>query len=140
MVALGTRLLTLDIDGTPFTAQVSNVRITSSAADSDFVSFADAANGGGRLYKLAMTAVQDPATGTLWDLVWTSVGDTVPFTLMPAGGSVTPTEAQPHFVGNAVVAEPDGDLLGGEANASTTSKFTFEVEWECTAKPVRVTS
>lgn len=139
MSALGTRLLTLEIDGTDFTAQVSNVRIVSGESDSDFVTFADAAAGGAREYKLAFTAVQDPAAGTLWDEVWTNAGDTVPFTIAPAGGAA-PTVGTPHFEGSAVITEPDGDILGGEANASTTARFTFECEWVCTAKPTRVTA
>lgn len=138
MTALGTRSLTLEIGGTDYTAQVSNCRIVSGAADSDFLTFAEAAQGGGREYMLTFTAVQDPATGTLWDRIWTAAGETVAFTIAPAGGEV-PSETQPHFTGNAVITEPDGDLLGGEANASTTAKFTFEAEWACTAKPVRVT-
>lgn len=139
MAALGTRLLTLEIDGTDFTAQVSNVRIVSGESDSDFVTFADAAAGGAREYRLAFTAVQDPEAGTLWDEVWTNAGDTVPFTIAPAGGaSASPTT--PHFEGSAVITEPDGDILGGEANSSTTARFTFECEWTCTAKPTRVTA
>ncbi|WP_372733611.1 hypothetical protein [Nocardioides sp.] len=135
---LGTRALTLDVAGDDFTAEVSNCRITAGDADSDFTSFADAAAGGARLYKLAFTAVQDPEAGTLWDLVWTASGTTVASTVAPAGGAA-PAPATPHFTGNVVVAEPDGDLLGGEANRSTTARFTFEVEWEYTAKPTRVT-
>lgn len=140
MAALGTRLLTLSVGGTDYTAQVSNCRITSAAADSDFTSFADAANGGAREYKLAFTAVQDVAAGTLWDKLWTAAGTTVPVIVKPAGGATSPSVAQPHFTGSVVVTEPDGDLLGGEANASATSRFTFECEWAFTAKPVRVTT
>ena len=39
---------------------------------------------------------------------------------------------------SAGVAGPDGDLLGGEANASTTSRFTFEAEFPLDAKPLKV--
>lgn len=126
----------MEIDGTDHTAVVSNARITSNPSDSDFTTFADAASGGSREYRLEFTAVQDPETGTLWDEVWTNSGDTVPFTLMPEGNA-TPTATQPHFEGNAVISEPDGDLLGGEANSSSTSRFTFEAAWVCTAKPTR---
>lgn len=140
MTALGTRLLTIDVGGIDFTAQVSNCRITSGAADADFLSFADAAAGGAREYKLAFTAVQDPATGSLWDKVWTAAGDVVAVILKPAGGDTTPTETQPHFTGNVEITEPDGDLLGGEANASKSARFTFEVEWTFSAKPVRLTA
>jgi hypothetical protein len=139
MTALGTRSLTLTIGGEDYTAQVSNCRITAGEADTDFVSFADAAAGGAREYKLAFTAVQDPATGTLWDKVWTAAGTTVAFIVKPAGGT-TASPTQPHFTGNAVITEPDGDLLGGEADASSTARFTFECSWVCTAKPVRLTA
>ncbi|MCM0618775.1 hypothetical protein [Nocardioides bruguierae] len=139
MTALGTRLLTITVDGEDYTAQASNVRITGAPADSDFVSFEDAANGGKREYKLAFTAVQDPATGSLWDLLWSQAGSTVPVVVKPAGGT-TASEATPHFTGNVVITEPDGDLLGGEANASTSARFTFDAEWTYAAKPVRVTA
>jgi hypothetical protein len=138
MAALGTRQLTLSVGGTDFTAQVSNCRIISGAADSDFTTFADAAAGGAREYRLGFTAVQDPATGTLWDKVWTAAGTSVAVIIKPAGGAATPSPTQPHFTGNVTVVEPDGDLLGGEANASTTARFTFECEWVFTAKPTRL--
>ncbi|GAA0978212.1 hypothetical protein ENKNEFLB_02831 [Nocardioides aquaticus] len=137
MTALGTRLLTLTIGGEEYAAQVSNCRITTGEADSDFVSFAQAAAGGGREYKLAFTAVQDPDADTIWDLVWTQAGSTVAAVIKPNGGTVA-GPATPHFTGNVVITEPDGDILGGEANASSTAKFTFEAEWTYTAKPVRV--
>lgn len=136
MAALGTRLLQLTIDGTDFTAQVSNVRLVSGESDADFVTFADAAAGGAREYRLEFTAVQDPAAGTLWDEVWSNAGDTVPFVIKPTG-SAAASAGEPWFTGSAVISEPDGDLLGGEANASTTARFTFEASWVCTAKPVR---
>lgn len=134
MAALGTRSLTLKIASTDVTVQVSNCRITSGAADSDFTSFADAAAGGSRIYKLAGTATQDVATGSLWDHIWNHAGETVAVVVNPAGGT-TPSATQPSFTGNVVITEPDGDILGGEANSSTTAKFTIDFEWEFTAKP-----
>ena len=139
MAALGTRSLVISIGGTDYTAQVSNCRITSGESDSDFVSFADAAAGGVREYRIEFTGVQDTATGTLWDRVWTSAGTTVAFLLKPSGNT-TASAAQPHYSGNADITEPDGDLLGGEANASATAKFTFECSWVLTAKPTKLTS
>lgn len=140
MTALGTRLLTASVGGTDYTAQISDCRITSAESDSDFTTFADAAAGGARDYFLVFKAVQDPATGTLWDKVWTAPGSTVAVSIKPAGGTTTASPTQPHFTGNVVVSEPDGDLLGGEADKSTTSRFTFEGKWPFTAKPTRVTS
>jgi hypothetical protein len=139
MTALGTRLLTLTIGGEDYTAQVSNCRITSGDAEGGFLSFAAAAAGGAREYKLAFTAVQDPAADTIWDLVWSQAGTTVAAVIKPAGGT-DPSESQPHFTGNLVIAEPDGDILGGEANSSATARFTFDAEWTYTAKPTRVIS
>lgn len=138
MAALGTRLLTLSIGGTDYTAQVSKAVITSGEADSDFVTFADAASGGAREYRLEFTAVQDMATGTLWDEVWTAAGTSVAFILKPYGNSAA-SVSQPHYTGNATITEPDGDFIGGEADASTTARMTFEASWVLDAKPTKVT-
>lgn len=139
MAAIGTRNLTLSIAAGDVTPQVSNARITTAAADSDFVSFFDAANGGARQYALAGTAVQDPVTGTIWEKIWSASGSTVAYLLKPFGNAVA-SASQPHYSGNATVQEPDGDFLGGEANASTTAKFTIDFSWPCEAKPTKVTS
>lgn len=138
MAALGTRSLVVTVGGTDYTAQVSNARITSGEGDSDFVTFANAAAGGAREYRFEFTAVQDAATGTLWDTVWSAAGTTVACVLKPYGNA-TPSATQPHFTFNATVTEPDGDLLGGEANASTSARFTFDASWVLAAKPTKVT-
>src|SRR5262245_19805332 len=103
MAALGTKSLTFHTGGswnpttgaitgtqTEVTSQVSKVEIDSAETDSDFVSFADAAAGGGRDYSLAVTATQDLVTGTLWDQVWTNAGSKVAVTIRPYGNA-TPT-------------------------------------------------
>lgn len=138
MTALGTRALTITVGGTDYTAQVSNCRITSGDADSDFTTFEDAANGGAREYRLEFTAVQDPAADSLWDQIWTAAGTTVAVVIAPNGGTA-PSPTQPHFTGNVVITEPDGDLLGGEANKSNSARFTFDASWVFEAKPTRVT-
>lgn len=137
MSAIGTRLLTLTIDGDDATAEVSTCKIVSAETDSDFVSFADAAAGGGREYSLALTFVQDLATGALFDQLWSHAGDEVPFVINPYGNAVA-TAAQPHISGTAIISEPDGDMLGGDADASPSNRFVTEVEWKCTEKPVKV--
>lgn len=137
MTAIGTRSLTLSVDGTEVTAQVSTCKITTGETDSDFVSFADAARGGGREYNLVLTFVQDPATGTLWDQVWAHAGETIPAIVRPFGNEV-PTADKPHYSCEAIVSEPDGDLLGGEADASPSNRFVTEVEWKLLGKPVKV--
>jgi hypothetical protein len=137
MTAIGTRLLTLSIDTDDVTAEVSTCIIKTGETDSDFVSFADAAAGGGREYSLALTFVQDAATASLWDKVWTQAGEEVPVLIRPYGAAAA-SPTTPHFSATAIIAEPDGDLLGGEADASPSNRFTTEVEWKLTAKPLRI--
>jgi hypothetical protein len=137
MSALGTRKLKIEIDGNEYTAEVSKSVVTSQKSDSDFTSFAGAASGN-RAYFLNITAVQDAETGSLWREVWDNAGTTVPVTMMPYGNAA-PSITEPHYTMNATIEEPEGDLLGGEADESTTGRFTFEVSWPLDAKPTEVT-
>jgi hypothetical protein len=137
MAALGTRTMKIKIGSTEYTAQVSKAVITSGEADSDFVTFADAAAGGGREYRLEFTAVQDMAAGTIWDLVFASAGTTAAISLSPYGVT-TASATQPFIQANAVITEPDGDFIGGEADSSSSARMTFECSWVLTAKPTRV--
>lgn len=139
MAGIGTRKLTLTIDGDEVSPQVSRAIVTAGDRDSDFLTFADARAGGARDYILALTMVQDAATGTLWDQVWSHAGDEIDVVVRPYGNAIA-TATEPHFHGTVTVKEPDGDLLGGEADASTTARMTIEVEWPFLAKPTRVTS
>ncbi len=139
MAAIGTRKLTLTIDGSEVAPAVSSAVIASAATSSDFVSFADAAAGGGRDYTLRLTCVQDAKSGSLWDQVWSHAGEDVPVVVRPYGNG-TPSADEPHFTGTVTISEPDGELLGGDADPSTTARFTIEVEWAFTAKPTRVTA
>lgn len=133
------RLIALDIETVDRSDEVSVVKITSGAADSDFMSFAEARSGGSREYVLAMTIAQDHASSTLWDLIWTGTGTEVDGTYAPYGNA-TATVSQPHYDFTAVVSEPEGDFLGAEATDSTTAVATIEVEWKLTGKPTKVTA
>jgi hypothetical protein len=139
MAKVGKRLLKITVAATDYTAEVSKAVITSGESESDFVTFADAAAGGGRTYKLAFTAAQDHATGTLWDKVFSSAGSTVACILKPYGNA-TATPTQPHYGFDAVVTEPDGDFIGGEADKSVTAVQVIECEWTLTAKPTKITT
>lgn len=141
MAAIGTRLLKIQV-GTPpveYSAEVSKCAVTSAETKSDFVSFADAAAGGGRDYVLEFTAVQDAATASLWDEMWTNSGQEVAVTMCPYGNDA-PSVTEPQFTMTATVSDPDGNILGGDADASTTNRFTFDCKWDLTAKPVRKTT
>jgi hypothetical protein len=146
MAALGTRALVLEMATAAapttfvdYSAAVSTAKVTSAESSSDFTSFADAAAGGARQYQLEGTAVQDLATASLWRKTFDSatVGTDTPFKLWPAGKPAggSPTSGQPLIAGTCTIVEPDGDWLGGDADKSTTARFTFDFSWTLTAKP-----
>jgi hypothetical protein len=137
MTALGTRLLKVKIGTTEYTVDVSKCEVVSAAADSDFTSFADAAAGGAREYRLHLVLKQDLAASSLWRLIWASAGTSVAVKVNPYGNA-TATATEPHYTGNVTVTEPDGTLIGGDANSSTSARFTVEVSWVFAAKPVEV--
>jgi hypothetical protein len=139
MAQHGTRLMKVFVGGTDYSAEVSNARIVPAERDSDFVTFADAASGGARDYTFQGTVVQDSASGTFWKKMWVSAGSTVTVLLKPHGNTTAST-SQPHYSGDAVIAEPDGDFIGGEANKSTSARHTVDFSWQYTAKPTELTS
>lgn len=149
MAALGTRAAVLEMATAAaptvfadYTAAVSTVKITSAESDSDFTSFADAAAGGARQYQLEGTAVQDTATSSLWSKTFSAAGTDVPFKFWPNGkpSGGTATLTQPSVNGTCTIVEPDGDWLGGDADKSTTARFTFDFSWTLLSKPTLVTS
>lgn len=135
MTALGTRSLVLTVGGTDFTAQISNCEITAKDADSDFVTFADAAAGGAKVWALKGTIVQDLATTSLWNYIWASPGTSVAVVVKPYGGAASATA--PWYSGNVTVLVPDDTVIGGDADASTTARMTVDIEWPFDAKPTK---
>ncbi len=131
-----TRKLKLEVDGTDYSDEVSDVQIVSAAGDTDFLSFAAAAGTGtgGSEYTLHIVMKQALGTTTLWRKIWAESGTDVDVVVRPIGGTTAGT-ATPQFLGTVTIAEPAGVLLGGAANASNTAKFTTEVDWPFLAKP-----
>lgn len=138
MARITGRLLTLEIDETDYSDQASNASVGSAESESDFLSFAEGAQGGARDYTLNLTVAQDLAAGTLWREIYDNVGDTVPFVIAPYGNAVA-TAGQPHVAGNAVISEPDGDFVGGQSTTSTSGAHTVEVSWKMTGRFTLVT-
>jgi hypothetical protein len=137
MAAIGTRKLTLTIDGDDVTAEVSSATITSAEAKSDFISFANAAAGGSREYGLKLKFIQDAESASLWSQVWAAAGTDVAALVRPYGNAVA-SATEPHFSGTVTISEPDGDFLGGDADPSTSARFVTECTWVFTAKPTKV--
>jgi hypothetical protein len=117
---------------------VSNAEIDVADADSDFVSFEDAASGGAVQFSLVFTVADDYQADSLWDQAWSNTGSTVAFILSPYGG--TPSATDPAFSGNAIISLPSGKIIGGGADASASAALTTDFTWVCTAKPTRITS
>lgn len=142
MPDVNTRHAVLYVDEVDYTDSISTGTVRSAETDSDFVSFADAAAGGKRDYTLALVLKQNTSEDSLWDIIWSRAGEDVDIELWPNGRPQdgTPTATQPQFTGTCTVTDPDGDLLGGEANPSTSARQTTEVEWMFTDKPTRVTA
>lgn len=138
---IGTRRTKLFLGAgvTDFTAEVSDVRIVSGEDKDGFPSFAQANAGGVRGYVLKLKVRQDTAAASLWYYLWAHAGEDLAYQFWPNGQNsvspTTPTSTYPKFSGTAVIREPDGDLLGGEANRSATAAQAVEVEWQLTAKP-----
>jgi len=139
MAALGTRSLTLTIDGTEYAAQVFDAKFVSAAADSDDVTYAEAGSGGGRQYTLDIVLTQDMAATTLWTQIWENTGDDVVALVRPYGNA-SASASQPHFTATVNIREPEGDFIGGTADLSTSARQKIEVSWPCSAKPARVTA
>lgn len=136
---VGTRKLVLKVDSTDFSDAVKVATVASRKADGGFGSFAEARAGGPREYYLKLTMKQDTDAASLHDYVWAHFGEEIDVEVWPQGGTVA-AASTPKYTGTVVIAEPDGDLLGGEANESTSARFTTEVEWVFLAKPTKVTS
>lgn len=135
---LGTNKLTLMIDGVERACEVSVAEIVNEESDSDFTAFCDAAGGGARTWGLHLIAVQDPGNDTsLWEIMWEQAGQEVDVVVKPWGNDV-PSASQPHFTGTVVVSYPDGVALGGEADASTSNRFTIDVTWDFLEKPEKI--
>lgn len=139
MAQLGTNKLKIKVGTTEYSATCSAVAITASDADSDFISYADAAVGGAIEWALEATCAQDLATGSLWRYLWDNPGTTVAVKVNPYG-STTATVTEPHYTGNVTVKVPSGTVIGGEVNTSTSARHTFEIRWVFTAKPTEVTT
>lgn len=137
--AVNKRSMKVYVNAVDVSDQFSTAKFTSAETDSDFVTFADAAAGGGRDYAFEGTMAQDAATGSVWYLMSASGGSSVVVLLKPYGNSAA-SPTQPHYSATAVISEPDGDYLGGDADASTTAVQTTDIVWSLTAKPSRLTA
>jgi len=138
---VGTRDLVLHVDGTDFSDSVKMATVKSRKADGGFGSFAEVRAGGPREYYLALTIRQDTDASTLHDYIWSQLGSEQDVEVWPHGyNGGTATTAYPQYTGTVIISEPDGDVLGGEANESPRARWSSEVEWVFLVKPTKVTA
>lgn len=118
--------LILTIDGDDVAADITSYNLKHEAADTDNLTFAEAAAGGGDAAKLAITAIQSTETASFWRLVWTNAGrKAIPFKLAPHGNTTAEAD-KPHLSGTVDIGMRPA--LGGDADPKKS--FTFEVEWD----------
>ncbi len=126
--------LTLGTPGLDHSADVISWSIENEEADSDVVTFEDAAEGGGRQFFLRGSAVQSTQSASFWRYVWENSGqDEVPYTIAPHGNAA-PTVDEPHFVGTLSIGPKP--TIGAEADTSKTSASQFDYEFEIDGQPV----
>lgn len=128
------RQLRLTIGGVEYSDNTTACTITNEEADGDVTTFADAAAGGARKFLMNISAIQSTDSGSLWSYIWDNSGETVAYVYAPHANE-DPTAAKPHFTGSVTIGPKP--KIGGEAGATT---FTFDVSWECTGEPTKVTS
>jgi hypothetical protein len=133
MARIGTRSLLLAIDGTDRTDEVSTALITSTTK-STTRALADGQVGEMQIreYRLEVTTPQDPAG--LWGFVWANAGTLQDFYLAPEGNA-TATASQPHWSGVLSLTEPEGNFLGGAADASRRRILTASMSWLILGRP-----
>ena len=126
-------IFTLGTPGAEYSADLMSYRIENEDANADTVTFEDAENGGGRQFYLRGSAIQSLQATSLWRYLWANTGATeIPYTIAPAGNAVATAE-QPHLVGTLTIGPKP--TLGGEANASPTSAFDFDIELAIDGEP-----
>jgi len=119
-----------------YDGDVKNVRIVTEDRDDADLTFAEAAAGAVKDFRINVTAVQDTATGSLWRLLWDNPGATFTIVYGP-NGNATASAAKPHFRFTAkATGQPE---VGGEA-ARTGGRFDFEYVFEATSAPTLVTA
>lgn len=118
--------LSLTINETEYSADIVEYSLDYEDADSDNLTFAEAAKGGGDIGKLKITAIQSTATASFWRWVWANAGKAdVPFKIAPWGNETASAE-QPHLTGTLTIGKRP--KLGGAADPKKS--FVFDVEWD----------
>lgn len=128
--------LKLTIDGDDYYADCISVVLENEEANSNVVTFADAAAGGSWQWFFTIEAIQSGDTTSFWQKMWDMAGGTtdIAYEFNP-WGAATPSSSQPNFEGNVRLKQPP--FIGGAA--SVTDEYTFTVRLDCQETPVQAT-
>lgn len=116
-------------------ADITACTLSNEEAESDVVTFEDAAKGEVRDFFLNITAIQSTDTESLWSFIWDNHGADVAYTYAPHGNA-EPSADMPHFTGMVTIGP--APEIGGEAGKSNI--FSFETQWKCDGKPTKITA
>lgn len=151
MVAPLIKNLTIVVDGTERSYEVTNARFVARDTEQGIITFERARAGGAKTWFLEGTALQDPGDPeSLWRLVFDNSGTKKTVVLAPYGaadvsfveGDDTPTSSASTPTFTAVVTlrmEGDTFVLGGEATIDD-NEGTWDFSFPADAKPVMVTT
>lgn len=115
--------LKLTVDSVEYSAELSEVALYSEEAASDVTTFATAATGGSRDFKLRISGPVSTTAGSLFRVFWTNAGDEVAFEMAPWGNS-TATADQPIYSGIVRLPAAGAIELGGQASVDGTFNFS----------------
>lgn len=124
---LTTRVQSFDIDGVDYSLEAAAASIKGTPGD--FRPLGAAAPDSE--YSIEITTGQDLTTASLWRMAYTQANTEVAIIMRPYGNDDAPTALKPWVYTLATIAEPDGDLIGGGPETSTTRKRTSVFTWPC---------
>jgi len=120
--------LILTLGGVDYMADIKEYELAFEDADSDDLTFAEAAAGGGDKAKLTIKAIQSTDTESFWTYVWKNAGAKDVAVAIAPHGNATPTASQPHIVGPVNI----GNRPNAGGKADPKSSYEFEIEWDAT--------
>jgi hypothetical protein len=131
---LGLRKLTFSADGHSVGAACTDVKLIPTDKGTGQVTFTTG-TGDSYDWSLEGTYLQSTDTGSLDNLLWTKQGQTVNWTIAPAGGE-TASADNPVYSGTCVVSWNSGSTAVGGA-ASQTDSFTSDFKFAVVGTPTR---
>lgn len=132
----GNKGIVFKLGGTAFDQDVKKVGITTEDKDESDLTFAEAAAGDLKDFKVAVTAINSTQAGSFWKHLWDNPGLEEACIYGPHGNAV-PTADKPHF--GLTVKATGKPPIEQEAKA-TNERMNFDYEFDVTVAPVLITA